>query len=80
MTLKEAIKKAQKIETCIWVTEGWAHQARVSKKDALLACEDYLKDNSTSGDDTWENEEGSIIAVAYWDTNGNEITTLSIGR
>lgn len=78
MTLKQAIQKAKRIECSIWANEGWAHQAKVSKKDALLALEDYLKEQPTTDDDTWENEQGSIIAVAYY--QDKQIKTLSIGR
>jgi hypothetical protein len=78
MTLKEAIKRAKRIETTIHVGEGYGHHIRVSKKDALLACKNYLEQGSIDDDDTWLNEYDSIIAMAYFE-NG-EIKTLSIGR
>jgi hypothetical protein len=82
MTLKQAIQRAKRIECSIHVTEGWSHQARVSKKDALLACEDYLKQRCFSWEQVeWENEQGSLIAFADGLRQDREtIECLTIGR
>ncbi len=85
MTLKQAIQKAKKIETTIHVGEGYGFNIRVSKKDALGACESYLKETPIGLEEaTWENETGSIIAHGMHlsdDGNGSFICgLLSIGR
>lgn len=89
MTLKEAIKDARIIKAPVHISEGWSHQIKISKKDALLACEDHLDsmviDPSIEGGH-FENDHGSIIASILnremsvkhgklW-----RIGTLSIGR
>jgi len=80
MKLKQAIQKAKRIETIIHVGEGYGHNVRISKKDALSACKSYLKDTPVDEHTNWENEEGSIIAsVINWGEDGR-IDNLSIGR
>ena len=83
MKLEQAIKQARRIECLIHVQDGVSYPARISKKDALAACDRYLNDVSTeerTGLGTtdawlsWENEIGSIIAMQCQDN------TLSIGR
>lgn len=81
MTLKQAIQRAKRIETTIHVGEGYGYNVRISKKDALGACESYLKDTPVVEEATWENEEGSIIAHGmYLSEDGQTIGLLSIGR
>ena len=83
MTLEQAIKQARRIECLIHMQDGGGKSARISKKDALAACEGYLNDISVeertglgTTDEwlSWENEGGSIIAMQCQDN------TLSIGR
>ena len=81
MTLKEAIKRAKRVECMIHVSDGWSTNAKISKVDALEACKQYLYDVPTHDYDTWENEHGSIIAMAYgMSEDGKTIGCLNIGR
>lgn len=75
MKLKTAICDAKEITCSIHVSDGWSHQAKISKKDALIACEDYLmKSEEDENSGVWENEAGSIVAMILSDGR------LSIGR
>ena len=83
MKLEQAIKQARRIECLIHVQDGVSYPARISKKDALAACDRDLNDVSTeertglgTTDEwlSWENEIGSIIEMQCQDN------TLSIGR
>ena len=73
MKLKEAIKLAKRIETDLYVSK-WITPVKITKKDALKACHNYLENESIFVLE-WRDENDEIIARAY---HNGEI--LSIGN
>lgn len=75
MTLRQAIKEADRICVSVHMNPGISYQVKISKKDARIIARHYL--NQSFEDNFIENEEGSIVA------NYDERTsfkTLYLGR
>ena len=60
MTLKQAIKQADRIRVSVHMNPGYSDSIKISKKDARIVSERYLDQEFLR--DNIQNEEGSIIA------------------
>ena len=65
MKLKDAIKSAKRIETDLCIGKGGI-AVKVTKKDALRACHNYL-DSESIYILEWRDEKDEIIAQAFKD-------------
>ena len=66
MKLLEAIKLAKRIETDLYVSK-WITPVKITKKDALKACRNYL-DTEGIFDFEWRDENDEIIARLFGET------------
>lgn len=73
MKLKEAIKSAKRIEFDLYIGK-YRTVVKITKKDALQACHNYLETESLF-DSEWRDKNDEIIAQAF---NNGEI--LCIGN
>ena len=76
MTLRQAIKKADRIFVSVHMNPGTSYSIKISKKDARIVSKDYLDEEFIPGYgslriqylyENIENEEASIIA--YFDVS-----------
>lgn len=74
MKLKEAIKKAKSITTDLYIGRDLS-TVKLTKKEALQACKNYLNTDGLLGFE-WRNETDDIIARF----EGKNKDSLSIGR
>lgn len=85
MKLGQAIKSAKRIVAQVHVSEGWSHNVKISKKDALEVCKQYLNvmpdpDPCFEGEHQWSNDQGAIIAQYIFNADEGAPTLLQIGR
>ena len=79
MTLKQAIKEADRIFITVHMTPGISDKIKITKKDSKIISQDYLDREFVH--DNIENEEGSIIA--FYDIERSfrgHFSTLYLGR
>ena len=79
MTLKQAIKQADRIRVSVHMNPGYSDSIKISKKDARIVSERYLDQEFLR--DNIQNEEGSIIA--FYDVSKSirgHFSVLHLGR
>lgn len=71
MNLANAIRKSDGIYARIGLSEEYSHEIKVTKKDALEACKEYLHLALKDGTDV-KNEAGAIIAMVNVDERSQD--------